>query len=252
MIKTRSTVFSRLFRHPVLRLKRYSLADTGVAVEALVEAVVKTELFCNADTDLVRTMVASMTVRRVHAGEAILRQGRRDDRLVLLAAGQAEVKRARAGDRTVRQLALLTRPEGLGEEALLGAEIRSVSVTMLSDGFILRLRRADFARLVAAQGVAWLPVETAEAMAQPPGAWLWLGSARTRPVALGADATTVTLDRLRQRLPELDPARHYLCGGRDDASSALAAFLLNQRGFKASAVRDGRHLATVAPATRKG
>jgi len=252
MIKTRSTVFSRLFRHPVLRLKRYSLADTGVAVEALVEAVVKTELFCNADTDLVRTMVASMTVRRVHAGEAILRQGRRDDRLVLLAAGQAEVKRARAGDRTVRQLALLTRPEGLGEEALFGAEIRSVSVTMLTDGFILRLRRADFARLVSAHGVAWLSAEAAGSMAQPPGEWLWVGPARTRPAGMGTDVSAIQLERLRQRLSELEPSRHYLCCARDDANSALAAFLLSQRGLSASAVHGGRRVAAVVRDGRKG
>jgi CRP-like cAMP-binding protein len=249
-MKTANTFFSRLCRHPFLCLDRFSLADTGIGVDTLAGAVGKSELFCNADPGFVRKMLDVMTVRRVRAGEVILRQGRRGDSVVLLAGGQAEVTRARAGDRTVRQLAVLTRPEVLGEEALLGAEIRSVSVTMLTDGFVLKLRRSEFACLASAHGVAWLESEEAAGMTQPPGAWLWLGSARTRPAGMGAGVPAVMLDSLRQQLAELDPARHYLCCGRDDSTSALAAFLLTQRGFAASAVRSGRHAATTVPAAR--
>ncbi len=249
---TSNPVLLRWFRHPVLRLKRFSLVDTGVGADTLVEAVVKTELFCNADPGFVRTMLAAMAVRRVHAGDVILRQGRRGDSFVLLAAGQAEVTRAREGDRAVRQLAVLARPEGFGEEALIGAAIRSVSVTMLTDGFVLKLSRSDFSRLVSEHAVAWLAAEAAEAMAQPPGAWLWLGSARTRPAGMGGAAPVVMLDRLRQQLSELAPSRHYLCCGRDDSNSALAAFLLSQRGFEASAVRGGRHVASTFPVSRRG
>jgi len=253
MITKSKPVISRGFRLPVFRFKRLSLADTGVDAGRLASAVAKTELFCNVDSGLVQAMLAAMTVRRVRQGEPILRQGRRSDSFVLLAAGQAQVARAREGERTERQLAVLTKPEGLGEEALLGAEIRSVSATMLTDGFILKIRRAEFARLVSAQGVQWLTTEAADGMAQPPGEWLWVGSARTRPSGMGAAVPTVTLERLRQRLPELDPARHYLCCGRDDANSALAAFLLTQRGFKASAVQGGRRVTAGArPVRGKG
>lgn len=244
--------FSRVLRHPLLRLKRYSLADTGLDLDALAAAVVKTELFCNAAPAFIRAMLEGMVVRRVQAGEAVLRQGRRSDSFILLAAGEAWVRRAREGDRAERQLATLTRPEGLGEEALFGAEIRSVSVTMLTDGFILRLRRADFARLVSAHGVAWLSAEAAGSMAQPPGEWLWVGSARTRPAGMGTDVSAIQLERLRQRLSELEPSRHYLCCARDDANSALAAFLLSQRGLSASAVHGGRRVAAVVRDGRKG
>ncbi len=220
--------------------------------DALAAALIKTELFCNAGSRLVRAMLGAMAVRRVHAGDVILRQGRRSDSMVLLAAGKAEVTRAQDGGRAVRQLAVLNKPEGLGEEALLGAEIRSISVTMLTDGFILRIRRAEFAHLVSDQGVSWLTADGAEAMAQPPGAWLWIGTPGTRPAGMAASVPTVMLERLRQRLSELDPARHYLCCGRDEASCALAAYLLTRRGFKSSAVRGGRHVAVPDRVKRKG
>ncbi len=243
---------SRVFRNTLFRLKRFSIADTGVRADALAAALIKTELFCNADPRLVRAMLGAMTVRPVHAGDAILQQDRRSDALVLLAAGNAEVTRAHGGDRAVRKIALLTKPECLGEEALLGAEIRSISVTMQTDGFILRMRRAEFARLVSDQGVSWLTAEAAQDMAQPPGAWLWIGTSVTRPAGMGVAVPAVMLERLRQRLSELDPALHYLCCGRDEASCALAAFLLTQRGFKSSAVRGGRHVAVPDRAQRRG
>lgn len=252
MITKGRPFLSRVFRHPLLRLKRFSLADTGAGADALASALVKTELFCNADPRLVRAMLGAMTVRPVHAGDMILRQGRHSDSLVLLAAGAAEVTRAHGGDRAVRQLAVLTRPECLGEEALMGAEIRSITVTMRTDGFILKIRRAEFARLVSAQGIDWLTAEAAEAMAQPPGAWLWLGTPGTRPAGMGDPVLSVMLDRLRQRLSDLDPSRHYLCCGRDEAGSALAAYLLTQRGFKASAVHGGYRVAGADRAHRKG
>ena len=252
MTNTRHPVFSRVLRHPLLRFKRYSLADTGLDPDALAAAVVKTELFCNAAPEFIRAMLEMMVVRRVQAGETVLRQGRRSDSFILLAAGEAWVRCAREGDRTERQLATLTRPEGVGEEALFGAEIRSVSVTMLTDGFVLRLRRADFARLVSTHGVAWLSAEAAGSMAQPPGEWLWVGAARTRPAGMGTAVATIQLERLRQRLSDLEPSRHYLCCARDDANSALAAFLLTQRGLSASAVHGGRRAMAVVRGGGKG
>jgi CRP-like cAMP-binding protein len=230
----------RLLRSPFTPLRTMTLADTGVGSAELVAAVRKTELFCNAELTLVQAMLEQMQVRPVRQGDMILRQGVRSDRFVLLAAGRAEVTRLRDGGRVARSLAVLTEPSGLGEEALLGAESRNVTATMLTDGIILEIRRADFARLISERGVQWLTPDVAEV--KPPAAWLWTGSAKTRPrgMGMGAEALVVELERLRERLSELDPARHYLCCGKEDGNSALAAFLLTQRGFTASAVHDGR------------
>jgi len=230
----------RLLTGRILPLWRMTAADAGVDVEVLSTAVRKVELFCNAGAPLVRAMLDMMQVRRVRQEELILRQGVRSDRFIVLASGRAEVTRSREGDRVPRALAVLTEPTGLGEEALMGAEIRSITVRMLTDGVVLEIRRANFARLVAARGVSWLTSEGAMALAQPPAIWLWIGTVKTRPGGLGADVQTIPLERLRDRLADLDAERHYLCCGRDDGSGALAAFLLMQRGFKASAVHDGR------------
>jgi len=89
-------------------------------------------------------------------------------------------------------------------------------------------------------------------MAQPPGEWLWVGAARTRPAGMGTAVATIQLERLRQRLSDLEPSRHYLCCARDDANSALAAFLLTQRGLSASAVHGGRRAMAVVRGGGKG
>ncbi len=227
-------------RGPFPHMHKMTLADIGAGSAELVAAVRKTELFCNAELSLVQAMLERMQVRAVRQGDQILRQGARSDRFVLLVEGRAEVTRLREGGRVTRSLAVLAEPSGLGEEALLGVESRNVTATMLTDGVILEIRRADFARLVSERGVQWLTPDAAEV--QSPAAWLWTGAAKTRPrgMGMGANALVVELERLRERLSELDPDRHYLCCGKEDGNSALAAFLLTQRGFTASAVHDGR------------
>ncbi len=204
----------------------------------LTTAIGKTELFCNAGEPLVHQMLGMMQARRVRRGELILRQGARSDRFTVLATGQAEVTRAREGTRASRSLAVLKEPAGLGEEALMGVEIRSITVVMLTNGVVLEIRRADFARFVSVHGVQWVTPAAVEA--QPPPVWLWIGTVGSRPRDAGADVQAIPLERLRERLSDLAPQRHYLCGGRDEGSRALAAFLLAQRGFTASAVRDGK------------
>lgn len=250
-MKSVNPVLSKLIQKPALRLKKFTLSDLGVDLGVLVDAIAKTELFCNASEAFLEKMLKAMSVRPVHAGEFILRQGRRSDAFLLLACGEAEVRRSREGDRVVRQLAVVSRPEPFGEEALLAAEIRSVSVKMLTAGFVLRIRRADFAKLIMAESTHWIDATEALAMNLPVTSWIWLGSARTRPAGMTVDAVTVKLERLRQRLAELIPAQDYLCCGRDDATSALAAFLLNQRGFKAHVVRDGRHVSVMPPGRKE-
>lgn len=229
----------RLLRDSLYRIKRVTWADTGADTASLTLAIRKTELFCNADASLVHAMLDRMQGRSVRRGDVILRQGTRSDRFVLLVSGSAEVTRSREGGRAARSLAVLTEQVGLGEEALLGAEIRSVTVTMLTDGTVLEIKRADFARLIVEQGVQWVAPEKIIKM-KPSAALIWIGAVNTRPRGLGADVLGVSLERLRGWLSELDPQQHYLCCGKDDGNSGLAAFLLMQRGFKASAVHDWR------------
>lgn len=214
-----------------------SLEDAGVDPDTIAASIGRSELFCNLDADVVHDLLEAMEVTPVKAGATIMQQGGRSDAFLVLAAGDAVVTHTRDGEET-RILATLTEPTGLGEEALLGVESRAVSVTMESEGTLLRIRRDAFAAFVGERAVEWVACDKAMA-AGGNVRWLWLGAEGRKRVARPG-AIGLLLGQLRDRIAELDRGHRYYCCCKDGKESAIAAFVLRHRGFEAYAVRDGR------------
>ena len=214
-----------------------SLADAGVDTAMVAARVGRSELFCNLALDSIHAMLEAMEVVPVQAGATIMRQGERSDVYFVLAVGEAVVTHTREGKAT-RILATLTEPTGLGEEALTGIESRLVSVTMETKGTLLRIRRDAFAAFVGEQVVEWVTIDD-EASMRDEVLWLWVGAeGRKRIVRPGA--LVLPLSQLRDRIAGLDRSRQIFCCSKDGKESAIAAYVLRQRGFDAYGVRDGR------------
>jgi len=222
-----------------LRALRYdtSLEDAGVDPRTVAARVGRSELFCNLEESLIHELLEAMEVTQVRAGATIMRQGERSDTYLVLAAGNAIVTYTPEGEET-RILATLSEPTGLGEEALLGAGSRSVSVTMETDGTLLRVKRDTFAAFVGKQAVEWVERDALESAGNNAN-WLWFGpNGRQRINRPGA--VSLQLNQLRERLVSFDREHKYYCCCKDTKESATAAFVLRQRGFEAYAVRNGR------------
>ena len=197
----------------------------------------RSELCCKLEAGVGHDLLEAMEVTSVKAGATIMQQGDQSDTYLILAAGDAVVTHTRDGEET-RILATLTEPTGLGEEALLGVESRAVSVTMESDGTLLRIRRDAFAAFVGERAVEWIECDKASA-AGSNVCWLWFGAEGRKRVAR-AGAIGLLLSQLRERISDLDRGRRYYCCCKDGKESAIAAFVLRHRGLEAYAVRDGR------------
>jgi CRP-like cAMP-binding protein len=215
-----------------------SLADAGVDAQTVAARIGRSELFCNVEAETIHELLEAMEVTPVVAGATVMRQGERSDTYLVLAAGEALVTHTRDGEET-RILATLTEPTGLGEEALLGVETRPVSVTMESDGISLRIRRDAFATFVGEHAVEWVTRDDPSA-GRADVCWLWFGAEGRKRVAR-AGALVLLLSQLRERMADLDRSRRFFCCCKDGKESAIAAFVLRQRGFEAYAVRDGRN-----------
>ncbi len=220
-----------------LRALRYgvSLEEAGVDAQTVVARIGRSELFCNSEEETIHALLESMAVTQVRAGTNIVSQGDRSDCFLVLACGSALVTHAQEGEET-RILATLSEPTGLGEDALWGGAARAFSVTMQTDGTVLRIRRDAFAAFVGARAVKW--VECAKAAGGGNVRWLWFGPDDSRAPRTGT--LGLLLSQLRERISDLDRGLKYYCCCRDGKESAIAAFVLGQRGFDAYAVRDGR------------
>jgi rhodanese-related sulfurtransferase len=175
----------------------------------------------------------------VVAGQELIRQGEVGDYYYLIRAGSAEVTRA-AKDGKAVLLARLEPGQGFGEEALISGEPRNASVTMLSQGLLMRLAASDFLTLLQEPLVHQVAPEDAAAMVRRRGAVL-LDVRMEDEYRQGSlkGSLNLPLYLLRLRVKALDPAPPYIVYCQTGRRSSIAAFLLAQRGFDAHVLAGG-------------
>lgn len=226
-----------------------ALEQAGVDTEAVAARIGRSELLCNLETSVIQALLDAMDVVPVQAGQTIVRQGKRSDALLVLAVGEAVVTHTPSGGGAERILARLAQPTSFGEDAMLGPCPQTVSVLMKTDGIVLRMKRNAFVSFVAQQAVTWVSADVELAAdRETRGVWLWVDDANMKRQDFRGGTMAIPLHCLREQLATLDRAPRYYCCCRDGRYSAVAAFVLTQRGFSAFAVRDGRYAISNAPA----
>lgn len=175
---------------------------------------------------------------RVKRGETVIREGEVGDYYYLIEAGRCEVSKHVGGaDLCVAEL---KSGDAFGEEALVSDSRRNASVTMKSDGALLRLAKPDFVELL--QAPLLRAVERADAEHK-----VGLGKACWLDVRYPAEFTedglsgalNLPLNEIRNAFGLLDKQREYIVYCQSGRRSSAAAFLLAQHGFKAGWLRGG-------------
>jgi CRP-like cAMP-binding protein len=167
---------------------------------------------------------------RIRRGEAVIHEGEEGDYYYLVGSGRFQVERLVGGAKVV--LAELKSGDAFGEEALVSEAKRNASVTALSDGELLRVRRADFNELLREPLLRRLSF--ADAAQKVRGGALWLDV--RYPSEYQYDklpgAINVPLAEVRNMFGVLDRSREYVAYCQSGRRSAAAAFLFAQRGFR--------------------
>lgn len=94
----------------------------------------------------IQNVLRRMEEVAVKASETVIRQGEPGEYFYILAKGTAVVTRTDPGGE--RQLAVLAPGDGFGEDALISGEARAASITMASNGRLIRLPKDDFLELI--------------------------------------------------------------------------------------------------------
>ncbi|MBI3775613.1 MAG: cyclic nucleotide-binding domain-containing protein, partial [Gammaproteobacteria bacterium] len=177
----------------------------------------------------------------VRAGETVIRQTDVDSQhYYVVKEGRCVVtKHATTTDKTPIRIAELSAGIGFGEEALLADQPRSASVTMLTDGRLMRLTKADFTQLIADPALHYVTYAQAQQMVQAGALWLDArNSAEHRDHTING-SINIPLMALRSKIKELNTYGKYIAFCDTGNRAAAAAFLLRQLGFSVYVLSDG-------------
>ena len=180
----------------------------------------------------IKQLLEKMESINVHAGDVVVSQGDPGDYYYVLTEGKAKVTR------TI-ELATLDPGRSFGEEALLSGSKRNASVTMESEGLIMRLAKKDFDALLKEPLLHRVSPDEARVRVAEGAQWLDVRHAKEFNHSHLGKAINIPLHELRLRLNELSKDKHYICYCSTGKRSSAAAFLLAQSGYKTSVLNGG-------------
>ena len=173
------------------------------------------------------------------SGEIVIKQGDDGDYFYVITKGSAVVTRETPMNRDGLKLAELGVGESFGEEALISDGKRNATITMQTDGALVRLGKDDFKELLNEPLLHWVDFTHARELIERGAKWLDVRLPSEFETFHLDDALNVPLYFIRLKVKTLDPKTPYIAVCDTSRRSSAAAFLLSERGFEAFCLQGG-------------
>jgi CRP-like cAMP-binding protein len=192
-----------------------------------------------------------MRMQRVacRTGEVIIQQGTEGDFFYAIVSGKCVVTRETPLNREGIRLAELSVGDTFGEEALISEAKRNATITMLTDGVLMRLSKQDFRELMNEPLQQWVSYPEARELIRKGGRWLDVRLPSEFQNLAIENALNIPLYFIRLKLAALDRNVPYVVYCDTGRRSSAGAFILLERGFDAYVLRGG--LASAEPELRR-
>jgi len=176
----------------------------------------------------------------VKSGEVVMNQDDEGDYYYIIKNGTSIVSRKPSANARAVKLAELKDGESFGEESLLSGAKRNATVTMLTDGRLMRLSKKDFDELLKTPLLNQITYKEAKKLKENQGAiFLDVRLPGEFSNANLPDSINIPLAAIRNEIDELDRGRTYIIYCDTGRRSTSAGFLLGQFGIDAKVLKDG-------------
>jgi CRP-like cAMP-binding protein len=182
-----------------------------------------------------------MRMQRVNyrARDVVIKQGTEGDYFYVVVAGKCVVTRETPMNKEGLKLAELGAGESFGEEALIAEAKRNATVTMSTDGVLMRLGKNDFQTLLNEPLLQWVDHEAAKKIVANGGKWLDVRLPSEFQNFRIDEAVNIPLYFIRLKLNVLDKNTQYVVCCDTGRRSSAAAYILSERGFEAHVLKGG-------------
>jgi CRP-like cAMP-binding protein len=182
-----------------------------------------------------------MRMQRINyqARDVVIKQGTEGDYFYVVVAGKCVVTRETPLNKEGIKLAELGPGDSFGEEALIAEAKRNATVTMATDGALMRLGKQDFNTLLNEPLLQWVEQEKAKEIVARGGKWLDVRLPSEFQNFRIDDAVNIPLYFIRLKLNALDKKTQYVVCCDTGRRSSAAAYILSERGFEAYVLKGG-------------
>jgi CRP-like cAMP-binding protein len=173
------------------------------------------------------------------AGEVVIKQGDEGDFFYVIVNGKCIVTRETPLNREGIKLAELGVGDTFGEEALIAEAKRNATVTMSTDGVLMRLNKDDFRALMNEPLLQWVTYDRAREIVAGGGRWLDVRLPSEYQNMSIEGSINIPLYFIRLKLSTLDRNVPYVVYCDTGRRSSAAAYILVERGFDAYVLTGG-------------
>ena len=194
-----------------------------------------------------------MRMQRINyrARDVVIKQGTEGDYFYVVVAGKCIVTRETPLNKEGIKLAELGPGDSFGEEALIAEAKRNATVTMSTDGTLMRLGKNDFQTLLNEPLLQWVDHDRAKEIVAKGGKWLDVRLPSEFQNFRIDGAVNIPLYFIRLKLNALDKNTQYVVCCDTGRRSSAAAYILSERGFEAYVLKGGL-AATEAARSHRG
>ncbi|MFT4563380.1 MAG: CRP-like cAMP-binding protein [Gammaproteobacteria bacterium] len=192
--------------------------------------MLQSELFAQLPVVNIQKIFGRMERMTVEVDEIVINQGDIGYFYYVIERGYCEVARRIQSGKEIH-LADLGAGAAFGEVALIAKTTRTATVTMLSNGTLMRLSRDDFYELIRDPLVVGISTESATDYLENGATWLDIRYPEEHARRMLHRSENIPFNILRLQANRLDKKRQYIVCSNDPTQSAVGAFLLVERGL---------------------
>ncbi|MDJ0938934.1 MAG: cyclic nucleotide-binding domain-containing protein [Woeseiaceae bacterium] len=213
--------------------------DVGGGTEDWMTMLLQTKAFHKIPPANIQAIFMRMQQINYKSGDVILKQGAEGDYFYVLTRGSALVTRETPLSKDGIKLAELHVGDTFGEEALISDAKRNATVTMTTDGAVMRLGKEDFKKLLNEPMLDWVDLASAQQIVAGGGQWLDVRLPSEFENQHLDGAVNIPLYFIRLKINTLDPSKKYVVCCDTGRRSSAGAYILSERGFQAYVLQGG-------------
>ena len=201
--------------------------------------ILQTRAFHRIPPANIQAMFMHMESVNYKPGEKVVEQDQEGDYFYIIKEGRCLVTRSTPANPNGVKLATLSVGDSFGEEALISDTKRNATVTMLTDGYLMRLNKEYFNSLLNEPLLNWVSYEEGKKLVDEGAVWLDVRLPAEHKAKYIKGSINIPLIFLRMKANTLDSNKKYVIYCDTGRRSSAASFLLNDKDIESYVLRDG-------------